>query len=216
MFAAELAAVLWVTPHRWRWMRQHPLEPLVVLLTPPIMPASLQAARVLRLLRLVRLLRLAQVARDLGSGESGRFAAIIATLTALGGGAEFASVEGKRVSTWDGVWWAVSTMTTVGYGDLVPRTEEGRMIGIVVMIVGIGFVAVLTAAVAQRFVTAQVAAELSTVEEDVERDIDQIQAVVLHELRDLQGRLRALESTIQQMGPSGTPHRSGSDPATDG
>jgi len=57
-FAAELAAILYVTPRRWRWMREHPLEPMIVLLTPPIMPASLQAARVLRLLRLSRLVRL--------------------------------------------------------------------------------------------------------------------------------------------------------------
>ena len=49
VFAAELAAILYVTPHRWRWMREHPLEPMIVLLTPPIMPASLQAARILRL-----------------------------------------------------------------------------------------------------------------------------------------------------------------------
>jgi hypothetical protein len=96
VFAAELAAILYVTPHRWRWMRQHPLEPLIVVLTPPIVPASLQAARLLRLLRLVRLLRLAQVARHLGSGESLRFAALVAVLTALGGGAAFASVEGEQ------------------------------------------------------------------------------------------------------------------------
>ena len=69
-FAAELAAILYVTPRRWRWMREHPLEPMIVLLTPPIMPASLQAARVLRLLRLSRLVRLAQVARSLGGGAT--------------------------------------------------------------------------------------------------------------------------------------------------
>ena len=69
-FAAELAAILYVTPRRWRWMRERPLEPMIVLLTPPIMPASLQAARVLRLLRLIRLVRLAQVARSLGGGAT--------------------------------------------------------------------------------------------------------------------------------------------------
>jgi hypothetical protein len=63
VFVAELAAILAVAPHRWQWMRNHPLDPLIVLLTPPIMPSSLQAARLLRLLRLLRLVRLAQVVR---------------------------------------------------------------------------------------------------------------------------------------------------------
>ena len=71
VFVAELAAILSVAPHRWRWMREHPWDPLIVLLTPPIMPSSLQAARLLRLLRLLRLVRLAEVVRRLVFGSGG-------------------------------------------------------------------------------------------------------------------------------------------------
>jgi voltage-gated potassium channel len=71
----------------------------------------------------------------------------------LGGGTAFAAVErGQELSAWDGLWWAIVTVTTVGYGDIVPKTDAGRVIGIAVMLGGIGFLAVLTAAIAQRFI----------------------------------------------------------------
>src|SRR6185312_4243641 len=57
-FAAELVAMLWVVPARGRWLRDHPLEVAIVVLTPPFLPASLQALRLFRLLRLLRLFRL--------------------------------------------------------------------------------------------------------------------------------------------------------------
>jgi voltage-gated potassium channel len=51
-----------------------------------------------------------------------------------------------------GIWWAVHTVTTVGYGDLTVKTVQGRIIAMVVMVFGIGFLSILTATVASRFV----------------------------------------------------------------
>lgn len=52
----------------------------------------------------------------------------------------------------DGIWWALVTLTTVGYGDTVPATPFARIVGVLLMFVGIGFVAALTATVAARFI----------------------------------------------------------------
>jgi voltage-gated potassium channel len=50
------------------------------------------------------------------------------------------------------VWWAITTVTTVGYGDLYPESNAGRILAVAVMIIGIGFVAILTANIASYFV----------------------------------------------------------------
>jgi voltage-gated potassium channel Kch len=47
----------------------------------------------------------------------------------------------------DGLWWAIQTVTTVGYGDLVPTSTTGRLIAALVMVVGLGFLTVITAAI---------------------------------------------------------------------
>lgn len=159
-FLAEALLMLRAVDDRWKWLRDHPLEVAIILLTPPFLPASLQAARVFRLLRLLRLVRAALLVRRLLSTEGVRDAAVLAAMTVLGGGAAYASVEkAQNLSAWDGVWWAIVTVTTVGYGDTYPQTDAGRIIAIVVMLVGIGFVAILTAAGAERFTRAQREAE---------------------------------------------------------
>ena len=51
-----------------------------------------------------------------------------------------------------GLWWAVQTVTTVGYGDNVPGSVAGRLVAVVVMLFGIGFLTVITAAITSTFV----------------------------------------------------------------
>lgn len=149
-FLVELVVMLAVVPDRKRWLAAHPLDVAIVVLTPPFAAWLLQSVRVLRLLRLVRLLRLAGLARTVFSLAGVRYAALLAVLTALAGAQAFSTAE--KVPTDDALYWSISTMTTVGYGDVTPSTDAGRAIAVAVMLVGIGFVAVLTGAIAQRFI----------------------------------------------------------------
>jgi voltage-gated potassium channel Kch len=55
-------------------------------------------------------------------------------------------------SVWLGLWWALQTVTTVGYGDVVPQSPFGRMVGAVVMLTSIAFVSIITAVITSSFV----------------------------------------------------------------
>ena len=55
-------------------------------------------------------------------------------------------------SVWEGMWWAVQTVTTVGYGDVVPESTPGRLVGVLVMLTGLAFLTVTTAAVTNLFI----------------------------------------------------------------
>lgn len=63
------------------------------------------------------------------------------------------NVPGSNIKSFsDGLWWAVTTVTTVGYGDRYPTTIEGRFLAVLLMILGISLVGVLTASIAVWFV----------------------------------------------------------------
>jgi voltage-gated potassium channel len=61
--------------------------------------------------------------------------------------------DGKTYPTvGDGLWWAIQTVTTVGYGDLVPTSTVGRLVAALVMVFGIGFLTVVTASITSAFI----------------------------------------------------------------
>ena len=76
---------------------------------------------------------------------------LIVCLVALAGSAGLVYFE-KDIAFSDALWWVIVTMTTVGYGDISPATLGGRVMGSAVMILGIGFLGILTASIASIFV----------------------------------------------------------------
>jgi voltage-gated potassium channel len=83
-------------------------------------------------------------------------ASVIVSATALivvGGGALMRVFDHHEYpSIWLGMWWALQTVTTVGYGDVTPKNVVGRLIASFVMLEGIAFVAIVTAAITSSFV----------------------------------------------------------------
>jgi voltage-gated potassium channel len=160
IFVAELAFILTVAPRKAAALKAHWLDVVIIVVTAPLFGRLLASLRLVRLVRLLRLLRLTAIVtraiqreRVVSSGATFRLVALLTlVIVVLSGSVEAVVDSGDFHSTWDGIWWALETVTTVGYGDLPVTTVEGRIIAMVVMLVGIGFLSVLTATVASYFV----------------------------------------------------------------
>jgi voltage-gated potassium channel len=104
-----------------------------------------------------------------------------------------------------GLWWAVQTVTTVGYGDHVPATVAGQLIAALVMLLGIGLLTVITAAITSTFVSRtrleQTPSDHASATTEQLRQLDErlerIEAALTTEqLRQLNGRLERIEAAL--------------------
>lgn len=149
VFAVDLLVRLILAEGRLQYARRHWYD------------VALVAIPMLRPLRLLRLLAFARIlGRSATKNLAGRVTAyVIGTAVAAVGLGALAVLDAERshpdaniLTFGDAVWWAATTVTTVGYGDRFPVTTEGRLVAVVLMLVGIALVGSVTAAVAAWFV----------------------------------------------------------------
>ena len=95
-------------------------------------------------------------------------------------------------NVWVGMWWAIQTVTTVGYGDVTPSALSGRIIASFVMLEGIAFLAIVTAAITSTFVAR--ATKEFRAESEHQADFRQIDA----RFDELDRRLDRLEAALRQ------------------
>jgi voltage-gated potassium channel len=90
---------------------------------------------------------------DLTARRAGLVIGTITLGVSLASGILMRSIDHQDFPTiGSGLWWAVQTITTVGYGDKVPTSTEGRLMATLVMITGLGFLSVVTASISALFV----------------------------------------------------------------
>ena len=182
-FVIDYIARLRFAENRMQWFIRHPLD-LAVVTLPFLQP--------LRFLRLVALARILQ--RAIGDAVRGKVIAFtVFGATVLVYAAALAELKAERyapggqITTFpDALWWAVATLTTVGYGDHVPVTHTGRIIAVLLMIGGICLIGVATATVAHWIIT-----------EVAKADTAQQSATVAH-IEELRAEIKNLQGMVEE------------------
>ncbi len=182
LFVVDYVVRLCLADNRWHWFVRHLLDFAIV---------TLPLLRPLRLLRLLVLIEVLQKA--IGDAFRGRIVVYtVSGVLLLIYTASLAVFDKERYlhgatinSFGKALWWSITTVTTVGYGDVYPITDAGRVIAVLLMIGGISLVGVVTAALASWII------ERVTEEESV------MQAATVAHVEELRNEIRALGKELQ-------------------
>ena len=183
LFMLDYVVRLYLAPNRWRWFWHHLIDFAIV---------TLPLIRPLRLLRLVVLIEMLQKA--VGDAFRGRIVVYTASgVVLLIYSSSLAVFDKERYlhgatinSFGKALWWSICTATTVGYGDVYPVTNTGRVIAVLLMLGGIGLVGVVTAALASWII-----------ERVAEEDALNQAATVAH-IESLRDEIRTLGKQLQR------------------
>lgn len=186
IFVVDYLANLWLAGDRSTWFIRN-LHELVIVALPFFRP--------LRLLRLVTLLSVLH--RTLGDTLRGRVVTYVvgsATMLVFVGAlavldAEQSAPDAKIMTFGDALWWAMTTITTVGYGDMYPVTPIGRTVAAALMMSGIAVLGVVTASIASWLVqrVEDTAEAVSEAEEPVRAEVAELVAEIAALRREIAG-----------------------------
>ncbi|MDP2218334.1 MAG: potassium channel family protein [Methanolobus sp.] len=199
IFLLEYLLLVSLSSNKIEYTKKNWFNVLIILITPPIIfPSSFASLRTLRALRLLRFLRIMIPLKrgikpiyDIYTKNSFHHIAFITFSFIVISGAIFGWVENQSVV--DGIWWAIATVTTVGYGDLYPKTVPGRLFASLLMLVGIACVSILTANIASYFVSKD------TKEESKSKDIVSENELILKKLDELSRKIEELDEKVSHM-----------------
>ena len=183
-FAVDYSVRLLLSERRWYFVRHN---------IPDLLSVALPVLRPLRLLRLVALIRVLN--RRATTSLQGQVALYVTSATVLIlVMTSLAALEAERgqaganiESVGQALWWSVTTMTTVGYGDYYPVTTQGRFVAVGLMVGGIALIGVVTASIASWLI-----AQVRGAENDA-------QTALNREIATMQERLARMETLLVAM-----------------
>jgi voltage-gated potassium channel len=198
----EYLVRLVVTPDRRGYLRRRWVEPATVIVPP------LQGWHIVGMEKTCLLLREAELRVESILRHHSLFRVLIAVAGTIFLGAWLVllfeeQAKGSNIHDYpDALWWAIVTVTTVGYGDRFPITEGGRIVAVVLMLVGIGLIGVLTATVASVFIKEHTDANREEYKKG-HADLGQQLFVISNRLADVERRLGATAAEVAAVDAAG-------------
>lgn len=157
LFVFETLLITLLVNEKVHYLKGNWLNLVVILFGLPILigwDVNLGALRVLRIVVIFTLLLhiSSGVRRMLTRNELGMTLSASAIVIVMSG-IMMAALDEGIATPWDGIWWAWVTMTTVGYGDVVPLSPQGRMFGSLIILAGLVLTSIFTASIAAHFIS---------------------------------------------------------------
>jgi voltage-gated potassium channel len=175
LFVVETTVISSLVADRSTYLRHNWMNLLIILGGLPLIWNITPLAGVLRSLRLLLLvsllLRFSATLRAMLRHNSIGVALGGAAVVIILSGLVMSAIEPSVETPWDGIWWAWVTVTTVGYGDIVPHTAAGKFFAGLLILLGVALIALMTASFSSFFV----GRDVTRVEQDIERDVSKLE-----------------------------------------
>ena len=190
-FVSETIILTYLTNDKLRYLRTNWINLLIIFVGVPVVWGVSSYAGILRSLRLLLLVailvNLSDTIRQVLSRNHLGITLVIALIIIMLSGILIAGIDPNIDSVWEGLWWAWVTVTTVGYGDVVPVSVAGKLFGALLILLGIGLFSLLTASFSAFFVSK---------EEQKEKEIEK---QTLEKLVAIEKKLTELECNINKL-----------------
>lgn len=190
-FAGETLLFLLVVDDRFRYLKGNWANLVIILSGMPLLWDVLPVAGGLRTLRLLvlfsLLINMSSAARKILSRNHIGTTLVVSFIIVVMSGTMMAVIDPNIKTPLDGIWWAWVTITTVGYGDIVPGSTAGRFFGALLILLGIALFSMLTASFSAFFL------------EQSEEKLEQKEDENLLRIRELESTVKRLEHKIDRL-----------------